>query len=33
MSSDLVNNEFKSTQIYGDFGVNMYPKNSINLPY
>ena len=30
--TDLVNNEFKSTQIYGDFGVNMYPKNSINLP-
>jgi hypothetical protein len=29
--SELTNNEFKSTQIYGDFGVNIYPKNIINL--
>jgi hypothetical protein len=29
--STLTNNEFKSTQIYGNFGVNMYPKNTINL--
>ena len=29
--SELTNNEFKSTQIYGNFGVNIYPKNIINL--
>jgi hypothetical protein len=29
--SSLTNNEFKATQIFGDFGVNMYPKNVINL--
>ena len=29
--SSLTNNEFKSTQIFGDFGVNIYPKNVINL--
>jgi hypothetical protein len=29
--SSLTNNEFKTTQIYGNFGVNIYPKNVINL--
>ena len=29
--STLTNNEFRTTQIYGNFGVNMYPKNVINL--
>ena len=29
--STLTNNEFRSTQIYGDLGVNMYPKNVLNL--
>jgi hypothetical protein len=29
--SSLTNNEFKATQIFGDFGVNIYPKNVINL--
>lgn len=29
--SSLTNNEFRTTKIYGNFDVNMYPKNIIDL--